>query len=101
MSGVLAHNPSNLILVRSLVALFGCYFVGLVLGVIGEFVIRQHLLIYTKSNPVPDVKPLSQEPVIVAEIAEDQSAPLPPAPPVQVSQPAQTAQPAPPERKAA
>jgi len=104
VSGLAAHNPSNVVLTRALWALVACYVAGLILGTIGEVIVAQHIENYAKKNPVPDVMALPKEPVLIAEIAEDQSgAVLPSGSPVgaQVPQVTQTAQGAPQNRKAA
>jgi len=104
VSGLAAHNPSNVVLTRALWALIMCYIAGLILGAIGELIVAQHLALYAKKNPVPEIAPLPKEPVLIAEIAEDQSgAVLPSGSSVaaQVPQVTQTAQGAPQNRKAA
>lgn len=104
VSGLAAHNPSNVVLTRALWALAVCYVAGLILGSIGDVIIAQHIALYAKKNPIPEMKPLPQEPLIVAELAEDQpGAGLVPndAGLSKVPQITQTAQPAPATRKAA
>jgi len=104
VSGMAAHNPSNVVLTRALWALVACYVAGLVLGSIGELIIAQHVAIYAKKNPIPDVMSSPKEPVLIAELAEDQSGAALPSTVskvAQVSQVAQTAQSAPQNRKAA
>lgn len=102
--GLAAHNPSNVVLSRALWALVVCYAGGLMLGAIGEVIIAQHMALYAKKNPIPEVKPLPKEPVLLAELAEDQTGagvPVAGGNARQVSQIAQPAQPAQSERKAA
>jgi hypothetical protein len=92
------------VLTRALWALVLCYIGGLILGAIGELIVAQHLAIYAKKNPVPEITALPKEPVLIAEIAEDQSGAALPSSVLgaaQVSQVAQTAQSAPQNRKAA
>jgi len=104
VSGLAAHNPSNVVLSRALWALVACYAVGWILGTIGELIVAQHLGLYAKRNPIPEVIPAPKEPVLIAELAEDQSVPdvaSSGAGAAQVSQFAQTAQSAPGNRKAA
>lgn len=110
VAGMAAHNPSNVVLSRALWALGICYVAGLALGAMGDIIIAQHIALYAKKNPVPEMKPLPAEPILVAELAEDQSGahlasreagvgPLSQS--SQVSQIAQSAQPAATGRKAA
>lgn len=73
VSGLAAHNPSNVVLSRALGALVICYFTGLVLGMIGEMIVAQHIALHAKKNPIPEVVILPKEPILVAELAEDQS----------------------------
>lgn len=104
VGGLAAHNPSNVVLTRALWALVVCYIAGLVLGTIGELIIAQHIALYAKQNPIPEIKPLQKEPVLVAELAEDQigaGVQLGGMKPGQVAQVAQSAQSAQGERKAA
>ncbi|MBX3389937.1 MAG: hypothetical protein KF691_10845 [Phycisphaeraceae bacterium] len=85
-------------------ALVMCYVAGLVLGTVGETIIAQHLALYAKKNPIPEIKPLPKEPVLIAELAEDQAGagvPIAGSKLNQVSQVAQTAQSVPTVRKAA
>lgn len=101
VSGLAVHNPSNVVLTRALWALFVCYIAGLILGSIGELIIAQHLAIYAKKNPVPDILAIPEVPVLLVDIAEDQSLPASASSASRVSQVTQTAQSAPGNRKAA
>lgn len=104
VSGLAAHNPSNVVLTRALWALVACYFAGLILGTIGEVIVAQHIALYAKKNPVPDVERVPKEPVLIAELAEDQTGaglPAGASGAAQLSQVTQTAQSAPANRKAA
>lgn len=91
VAGLIAHNPSNVVLFRSLGAMLACYFVGLILGTIGDYIVRQHIEGYRKTNPIPQPISLGKEPILVAELAEDQSVGAP-GKPTQITQPAQSAQ---------
>lgn len=91
IAGLLAHNPSNVILFRSLGAMIACYIVGLILGTIGDYIVRQHIETYRKTNPIPQITPLGKEPILVAELAEDQNVGAP-GKATQITQPAQSAQ---------
>ncbi|MBL8885799.1 MAG: hypothetical protein JNK16_03990 [Phycisphaerales bacterium] len=104
VSGLAAHNPSNVVLTRALWALVACYIAGLILGTIGEVIVAQHIENYAKKNPVPDVMSPPKEPVLIAELAEDQSGaglPSGASGAAQLSQVAQASQSAPANRKAA
>lgn len=88
-------------LTRALWALAGCYIAGLILGMIGEMIVAQHIALYAKKNPIPEVIPLPKEPVLIAELAEDQSVPHVEPSGAPVAQIAQTAQSTAGNRKAA
>lgn len=53
LSGLLVDNPASAILSRALVALLLCYVLGLVVGAICEYVVREHLERYKEAHPVP------------------------------------------------
>lgn len=89
MAGLSAGNPTNLILIRSLVAMIGCYLLGSILGAAAEWVVNQHLAEYKAKNPIPQFRPESEEIIEVDEASED------------LAQIAQTAQGDASERKAA
>ncbi|MBY0113891.1 MAG: hypothetical protein K2Y21_13825 [Phycisphaerales bacterium] len=89
IAGLSAGNPTNMILIRSLVAMILCYLLGSIIGAVGEWVVTQHLADYKAKNPIPEYDP-GKEPIIeVDEVPEE------------VSQIAQTEQTAASDRKAA
>lgn len=52
-SGLGTGNPATMILGRALIAMMICYPVGLVIGVVCERVIAQHMADYQQQRPLP------------------------------------------------
>ena len=46
IAGLTAGNPTNLILIRSLVTMIACYLLGSIIGAVSEWVVNQHLAEY-------------------------------------------------------
>jgi len=55
VAGLYSHNSASTILVRSLLVMVGCYPVGLVIGLVSQWVIDAHVKQFVESNPVPDI----------------------------------------------
>ncbi len=55
IAGLYSHNSASTILVRGLLVMAGCYPVGLVIGVISQWVIDAHVKEFVESNPVPEL----------------------------------------------
>lgn len=89
IAGLSVGNPTNLILIRSLIAMIGCYLLGSILGAVAEWVINQHLAEYKANNPIPEYRAEKEEIIEVDEAPEESS---------QITQPAQ---PDAPQREAA
>ncbi len=56
MAGLFAGNPAETILARSLVALVVGYFVGMIVGTIGERTVQEGIRKYEQNRPVPGAK---------------------------------------------
>ncbi len=52
--GYAAGNAEYTILFRAIVALFVCYVVGWLVGLVGQWVIEQNVAAYKRANPIPD-----------------------------------------------
>lgn len=89
IAGLTAGNPTNLILIRSLVTMIACYLLGSIIGAVAEWVVNQHLAEYKAKNPIPEYRPEREELIEVEEVSDE------------VAQPAQAAQTGAPDRKAA
>lgn len=88
-AGMIAGNPANTVLIRSLICMFACYLLGSIVGAVGEWVVNQHLADYKAKNPIPEYQPEKEE---VLEVDEA---------PGQLAQATQTAQTGASDRKAA
>ncbi len=53
LCGLYVQNPAPTILWRALLALLTCYCLGMVVGWICEYVVREHLARYKEERPVP------------------------------------------------
>ncbi len=53
LAGLAAGNTTASILARALIAMFVCYPVGLIIGLVCDRVAAGHLAAYRKANPVP------------------------------------------------
>lgn len=89
MAGIAVGNPTNTILMRSLVTMLACYLLGSILGAVCEWVVTSHLADYKAKNPIPQYEPEKEVIIEVDEIPEE------------VAQTPQTAQADAPDRKAA
>ena len=56
MAGLFAGNPAETILARSLVALVVGYFVGMIVGAIGERTVVEGIKQYQLNRPIPGAK---------------------------------------------
>lgn len=54
ISGLASDNPVGMILGRALIAMFVCYPVGLMVGVVCERAIIDHVRAHREENPAPD-----------------------------------------------
>lgn len=54
LSGLWVDNPVTSILLRALAAMVLCYGLGLVVGWVCEFVVREHLTQYKQAHPVSE-----------------------------------------------
>lgn len=66
VAGLGAGNPSTDVLLRALVSMAACYSIGLVLGMIGERTVDEHVREYIAARAVPDVPDHLPMPQIVA-----------------------------------
>jgi uncharacterized protein involved in response to NO len=89
IAGLTVGNPTNLILMRSLVTMIACYLLGSIIGAVVEWVVSQHLAEYKAQNPIPEYQPRTEEVIEVDAVPE------------QVAQTAQAAQTDAAERNAA
>ncbi len=51
--GLLAGNPGYVILLRAMLAMLICAFVGRLIGVVGEMCVREFVAIYKSERPTP------------------------------------------------
>jgi len=51
--GLLAGNPGYIIILRAIVAMLCCAFVGRILGAVGEVCVREFVTNYKTDRPVP------------------------------------------------
>jgi|SRR4051812_16773738 hypothetical protein len=54
ITGLANDNPASSILVRALTAMFVCYPLGLIVGMVCERVVSAHVQAHQDANPVPD-----------------------------------------------
>ncbi len=54
IAGLVVGNPAGDILWRSLVSMICCYTLGLLIGIICEHVVQEHLRRYRADRPAPD-----------------------------------------------
>jgi len=71
LSGIVAHNPADVVLRRALLVLGVAYVLGSILGSICEHVIAERLREYTARRPVPDLHDLER---VIAQQHEEQRA---------------------------
>jgi hypothetical protein len=72
LAGLSAGNALDVILSRALVALAGCVVLGLVVGLLGERAVRQHIAesrAASQPRPVSTVEPVAAAPGASAEVA--------------------------------
>lgn len=51
--GILAENPGYVIVLRAILAMLVCAFIGRILGVVGEICIREFVVKYKSNRPEP------------------------------------------------
>lgn len=54
ISGLAVNNPASDILYRALISMVTCYAIGLIIGIVGEYVIQEHMRQYREAEPIPD-----------------------------------------------
>lgn len=53
LTGLMAGNPGYVILVRAMIAMLICTFLGRILGIVGEICIREYVSTYKSTRPRP------------------------------------------------
>lgn len=71
VAGIASRNLSQEILLRALIAMFVCYLVGLVLGMIGERTVEEHVRQYIAARPMPDASHDAQAPPVPSDGGKD------------------------------
>jgi len=52
--GLGAGNSASTILLRAMVILIACWFVGLAVGTVAQWVVLDHIKRYKQQHPIPD-----------------------------------------------
>ncbi len=69
VTGLLSQNPADVILLRAIVCMVGCQFVGFFIGMIGERAINERIEAHRLDNPEPDEAPADVPEIDVNETA--------------------------------
>src|SRR5437870_4242815 len=54
LAGLASENPSSSVLFRAMIAMFVCYPVGMMVGMVCDRVIMAHVEAHRNANPAPD-----------------------------------------------
>lgn len=54
IAGMASGNDASVVLVRAMIAMFACYPLGLVTGVVAQRIIAGHVRAHLEANPLPE-----------------------------------------------